>query len=413
MHHSTKLLKALFMFLIIPAAFGSYYDTLPEGVRTFGFGYVHSGSINSSYGTDRDQFDYLIRQDLNAAAVSGAHPALKSYFDELKRIDPSAYDSFSFGEYEGSGEAEVNVKGLGFGYGISKKLTVFGIVPIYSAEVKMNVNRTAGNNYQHVQSLLSQQGNSSDTAYLMSQITGIFPDANPELLQSIIVNNFGYQPVGNWSASGLGDIELGAMYRLTEETDYGIAIAGGIILPTGRVDNPDILQDTGFGDGQTDLYAEIGGGISFFKGKLDIDSSVRYAYQLSSTKTLRVPEDEVFRLSPNKGEFTEKLGNRIEYMAKSTWHWNDWISSYGLYNYTYIGSAEYDSEFTEANRILAINSDSETQLLGAGVTLSTTTLFKKGILAVPASVDLVAKKMVAGRNTPKYSRYEIQFKIFF
>ena len=61
-------------------------------------------------------------------------PLLGAYFDELKRIDPAAHDAFSFGEYEGSGEANIDVKGLGFAYGLTDYMTLFTIVPLWSAK---------------------------------------------------------------------------------------------------------------------------------------------------------------------------------------------------------------------------------------------------------------------------------------
>jgi len=394
-------------------SFASYYETLPKNVRMVAFGWVNTGNINSSFGNNRDQFDYFIRQDLNAATVADAHPALKTYFDELKRIDPAAYDSFSFGEYEGSGEANVDVKGLGFAYGVTNHLTLFTIVPLWNAEVRMNINRTKGNNYSQVQSILNQHGNSSDTAFLMSQITANLPDANGGLVQSIIMNNLGYEPIGNWSGTGFGDIELGTLYRLTDELDMGLAVSGGVVLPTGREDNPDILQDVAFGDGQFDIYGEAGGGITLFKGKLNLDTSLRYTYQLASTKTLRIPEDEDFTLSANKGDFKEKLGNRVTYMASSSWGWNDWFSTELRYDFEYQGISTYDSEYTDANRILGQNTDFETHMIGLGANLSTVTLYKKGIFAAPGFIDFKAKRMINGRNTPKYDRYEVQFRLYF
>lgn len=413
MHKTRLILTALLGLILATPSFATYYETLPKNVRMMALGWVNTGTIKSSFGTNRDQFDYFIRQDLNSSAVADAHPALRAYFDELKRIDPAAYDAFSFGEYEGSGEANVDVKGLGFAYGLTNHMTLFTIVPLWSAEVRMNINRTKGNNYSEVQGILNQHGNTSDTAFLMSQITGSFPDANGGLLQSIIMNNFGYEPIGNWSGTGFGDIELGTLYRLTDELDMGFAVSGGVVLPTGRVDDPDILQDVGFGDGQFDIYGEAGGGVTLFKGKLELDTSIRYTYQLPSTKTLRIPEDENFTLSADKGEFKEKLGNRITYMASATWGWNDWFSTQIRYDMESQGIATYDSQYTEANRILGVNSDFESHMIGLGANLSTVTLYKKGIFAAPGFIDFKAKTMVNGRNTPKYDRYELQFRLYF
>src|SRR5690606_20080442 len=108
----------------------------------------------------------------------------------------------------------------------------------------------------------------------------------------------------------------------------------------GRVDDPDILQDIGFGDGQTDLFAEFGGGYRLYDN-IFLNSYLRYTYQFASEKELRVPYSEDASVSDEKGTFTEKLGNKWDYTLSSDYTINDWFSITGSYLFNYQEEAYY------------------------------------------------------------------------
>ncbi|MBT7609136.1 MAG: hypothetical protein HN576_05235 [Bacteriovoracaceae bacterium] len=410
---NSSIITILTLMLFSKIASAEYYSTLPKGVRNFVFKYIGMDSVNSSYGPSGNEFQYLIHQNLNAKILEDISSFSKVYFDELKRIAPEAYDSFSFGEYSGNGQVDINVKGYGFAYGLTKNITAYVSVPHFTASVNMNIIRTKGNNHQEVSSILNQHGVNDDTASLWSQLTNELPDASGGLFQSVIVNLLGYQPIGAWNATGFGDTDLAAIFRLTDIRDMGMAITSGITIPTGRIDDPDILQDFGFGDGQFDVFSEIGAGLSLFNRVIDLDSSLRYTVQLPSNKLLRVPDSEDFTISADKQSFYEKLGNKLDFSIRTTLHPTDWISAYGEFLYNHIDQASYDSSNKEANRILAIGTEIETVFLKVGAELSTVNLYNSGTMTVPLAFELSAQTMMRGQNTPKYTRYDIGVKLYF
>ena len=114
---NSSIITILTLMLFSKIASAEYYSTLPKGVRNFVFKYIGMDSVNSSYGPSGNEFQYLIHQNLNAKILEDISSFSKVYFDELKRIAPEAYDSFSFGEYSGNGQVDINVKGYGFAYG--------------------------------------------------------------------------------------------------------------------------------------------------------------------------------------------------------------------------------------------------------------------------------------------------------
>ena len=84
------------------------------------------------------------------------------------------------------------------------------------------------------------------------------------------------------------------------------------MIPTGREDNPDIIQDISFGRGYWRPYAEVAGG--FVYGKyLGLDSWLRVTKGLPYTTTLRVPEEEDFRISDKKGDFEIDPGFEVDF----------------------------------------------------------------------------------------------------
>ena len=408
-----KTIFSIALALSVGNVLAASYDTLPKGVRIGGFRHVLTDGINSDYGSSTTESKYALKESLDAKNLETINEATKEYFKQLKSINSGAYENFTFGEYSADAEGKVSVNGFGLGWGITNKLTAYFSVPIYSANVKLNISRTKGNNHQQTINQINQGGSLTAEQKIVRDITAQLPDAKEELLQSIIVNYYQYKPIGNWEAQGLGDTEVGAIYRLTEGQDYGAAIAGGVILPTGRVDDPDILQDISFGDGQADVFAETFLGKSFFKGKLDLDLNLRYTYQIQSEKRLRVPDSYDFPLSRETGTFNEKLGNKVNLSFGPTYHFTNWASLSTTYGYERQGISEYESVHTEANKILAMDSDNESHNIRVAASFSTVTLYQLQKFVMPLSLSLRAQTKVAGRNTPKHSQYELDVKFFF
>ncbi|CBW27195.1 conserved hypothetical protein [Halobacteriovorax marinus SJ] len=411
-----KLKQTLFTVAILFSSemtLAASYDTLPKGVRLGGYRHVLTDGINSDYGSSSTESQYALKESLDAKNLESINDATKQYFEQLKSINPGAYDSFTFGEYAADAEGRVSVNGFGLGWGITNNLTAYFSVPIYKANVKLNIHRTKGNNHSETLNHINQNSNLTAEQKVIRDITAQLPDAKEELLQSIIVNYYQYKPIGNWEAQGLGDIEVGAIYKLVDAGDYGLAVAGGVVLPTGREDDPDTLQDISFGDGQSDIFAEVFTGRSFFKRKLDLDLNFRLTYQMSAEKRLRVPESYDFPLSREVDYFKEKLGNKVNLSFGPTYHFTHWASLSSTYGYELQGKSKYESSHSQANDILAHNSDSESHNIRLAASFSTVSLYQMKKFVMPLSVSLRAQKKIAGRNTPKHSQYELDFKFFF
>lgn len=399
---------------VISSSYGAYYDTLPKGVRTMVYHLTKTDTVNSEYTTNKSESQYHFALPLDSNSLANISESTQSILEYLKNISPEAYEKFTFGEYQIDGKANATVQAYGFGWGLTNDTTVYGYIPVYKGEVQLDIARTRQNNHQEVANALRAQGNNS-AAQAVANLAAQLPDATGELLQSAVVNYFGYKPLGNWQAQDLGDIELGFIHRLTNWNRAGLAVTAGVALPTGREDDPDMIQDFAFGDGQTDVFAEFGGGYTLPSYWVSFDSFIRYTYQMAATKTLRVPENPDYpQVSSQKGTFEEKLGNKIDWTLISTYHATDWLELHAGHIYSYTGASTYNSSDNRANNSLqAINPEIVMQSWRASVQFTTINSFKRGDFWIPMSLSLGTQQMYAGQNTPNYTRYDLEVRIFF
>ena len=285
-----------------------YYDTLPKGVRVVSFKQISSGKINSKFTNDREENKFFLKQRFDSKSLEKLDDSLKKYMSELRLVSEEAYQEFSFGEYEAEAEAKVKANVLALAYGITDNLMVYIGVPYLYGEVNIDISRISENNHSRVQRILDRDNADENLTRIISEL----PDASEGLIQSAMVNYYGYNPIGNWYAEGLGDLEFGVTYRPTAWKRGGMAMSLGAVAPTGKGDNPDTLQDVAFGDEQWDFFGEFGGGVSFFNKSLFFETFARFTYQDKSKKILRIPESYDYPLSYRKGEFIEKRGNKLK-----------------------------------------------------------------------------------------------------
>lgn len=373
---------------------------------------VQTSTIGSAFDRQQQEQDYFFRLNLNAESLQDADETLKALFEQVKSISPEAYEKLTFGEYQARGEAQVKVDGAGLAYGINNRLTVYGTFPWYDARVNLDIQRTKGNNYAEVATTLQASGDSS-SAQILAQVANDLPDVNGGVVQSVVTNYMNYEPLGNWQATGMGDMEIGALYRLTSWENSGLALSGGVVLPTGRQDNPNILQDFAFGDGQTDLFLEFGGGFRIPDTNWSFDSFMRYTYQFAHNRVMRVPESADYPYGSENASFEEKLGNMIDWRGEATYQIRRWIGVSAGAHYNYIGRAKYQSEYQLANQIHSIGTERSQQIVRGSLNFSTVPLYRSGDFFLPFTCQLAVQNIVGGMNTPKYNRYDIEFRFYF
>ena len=248
----------------------------------------------------------------------------------------------------------------------------------------------------------------------VKDLTMQLPTTNAELLQSLVVNYYGYKPIGKWEKDALGDAEIGFIYRLTDFTDKGIAVSLGAILPTGEADDPDSLQDVSTGDGQYDAFAEAAAGISFFDNMFQVDVKGRFTYQFESEKEVRWIEDSDLPLAKSKRSVKEKLGNKVDTTFTLTYNPTYWMN---LNSSLIMGNTQ---STTYANvpdpkirRALETDTDTSSRWVRLGLGFSTTEAFQRKKFYVPMDIGVSAQRLISAKNTHDYDRIDVDFRLYF
>lgn len=402
-----KLGLCFLLFTLTTSLYAQAWKVLPKGVRIIGYRNVTTSSIKSNF--DRQGQESALGSSFRVDAGT-LNQMTNNFIVPGVDIDQAAYNNLVVGEYNIDAQAQFNVQGTGFGVGLTDRVMFYGEIAYYSAHVRTNIKRTAGNSYEDTAYMLEQSGGAQN-AIIAENLRNMI-DANERTIQSVITNYYKYKPIGDWYGAGYGDMETGFMIKAIDKGVWGLMFYPGVVLPTGRQDDPNILQDVGFGDGQFDLFGELATGY-VVNDKLSIGTILRYTYQAPTTKTLRVPNSRDFQLSTESGEFNIKYGDKFNWTLNSTIAINDWISFTPMYRFMFQQSSNYSSEFSLANEYLAYNSHRLEHQAQLTTTFSSITPFLKKKFILPAQVNVNLVKTIAGQNVPNAERFEVEFRMLF
>ncbi len=403
-----KWIIGLSLFCFMSASYAQTWATLPKGVRALGYRNVTTSPIKSNFNQFRSETSLSTNFRVDAITLNQISGNLLVPGQD---IDATAYKELLVGEYGVNAQARANVHGFGFGYGLTDKVMLYTEIAYYNANVQARLQRTKGNNFKQVEDYLRKNGTTySDkaTAELLRRLV----DIDEQNVQSVVVNYYGYKPIGNWQGQGYGDMETGLMIKAIDKGTWGLQLYPGVILPTGTKDDPDVLQDIGFGDGQTDVFGEMGTGY-IVNDNLSFGTRLRYTYQSPSKKQLRVPTARDFSLSSQKGSFNVKYGDKVNLMVNSTFAFNDWLSITPVYRYMYQMKSQYDSPFGAANGYLSYNSDKQEHQAQLTASVSSIQPFLKKKFLLPAQINFNIVQTVSGKNVPKVGRFEIELRMIF
>lgn len=397
------------IFVLCLNSYAAYYDTLPKGVRSLIFRHVSTSEINSKFDDSNKNEDFAWRVNLDAETLKEVD-SIAGIIETFEELDPNAAAKFTAGEFKAEAMAQVNVETIALAWGVNDRMTVYGYIPYYDAYVDVSVIEVRQNN-----AALSIDGidSESETVNVFNAFKPILQDnLNLNTYQSIFQNSLGYQPVGDWEGRGIGDTELGVLYRMNDEVNWGWALSGGLVVPTGQKDETDVVQDIGFGDGQWDVFSEVGAGYDLLPN-WEVDSYVRYTYQLPSTETLRIPESEDFPYSSDSALFRVKRGDKIKWSLSTHYSFTDWVGIKPEFFYEKVFQSDYKSNNYEADRIYEIRTDSTSQEVKIGLNFTTLGMFRAKKFPLPLDLNISGQRVIKGNNTPKFSRFDLEVRAYF
>lgn len=408
-----KKTLAFSLGLFASSSFGASYDTLPKGVDMFVIKHVMTSKIESKYDANHQDNSLSLKENFTSSKLENINSALKTYFDELKAMSPDAYNQFSLGEFEADAYAQVNAQGIGLAKGLTDRLTFYGSLPVYHIKTNVSFRQSQKSNIAAIQNAVQNAQTTSATSGFAKQLTLQLPETNEQLLQSLVVNHYGYKALGSWEKDALGDAELGMIYRLTDFADKGLAISGGFVFPTGDADDPDSLQDVPTGDGQYDAFVESMAGISFFDNTIALDLKTRFTYQFATKKTFRTTNDPNLPLSRTKETMSEKLGNKIDATVSMTYNTTSWLNFNSSLIFSETGASTYKATDPQVKAVLERNSISSNQWARVGVGFSSVELYKRKKMDIPCEVNLSAQKLLNAKNSANYTRFDLDFRLYF
>lgn len=394
-------------------AYGASYDTLPKGVDLLAVKQVVTSKIESKYDGNHADNSLALTENFSASKLESISSAMKTYFNELKAISPDAYNQFSLGEFKADASAQATAQGLGLAHGITDHLTVYGSVPIYHIKTNVTFRQSQKSTLAAVQATVANAPTNTALSTFVRQLTQQIPETNEQLLQSMIVNYYGYKALGTWEKDALGDAEIGAIYRLTDFYDKGFAIAVGSVLPTGDADDPDSLQDVSTGDGQYDAFVESMAGMSFFDGGLQFDLKTRFTYQFASKKALRKLDDPDVPLSKEKETMSEKLGNKIDSTFTVTLNPVSWMNFNTAVIYSETGATTYGASDPRVKATLEKDTIVNNYWGKVGIGFSTVELYKAKKMDIPCEVNFSAQRLLNAKNAANYDRFDLDFRLYF
>ena len=297
------------------------------------------------------------------------------------------------GQTNGSVDTRITTTVPVIAWGVTKNLTLAVAVPVIYSNMNVAVGWTANANMQAVLDKAVAKG-------LGSKVI-----SKEAMLQNVVqtkLEMLGYKPLVSETHTDLGDVNLVAKYQLLKGDQYAVALAGRLVLPTGRTADTDKVIDIAGGDGQWDAGLGLASDY-FITSKLSVTGSVGYLYQIDAIKRKRIPNTWDDTLSSDIDErVNEKYGNIFGTGAGVRWAVHPVVTLGVGYSYQSKEGDSYAGGKYEQARydILAKDSVQTLQAAQAQISLSTIDLFLKKKFVAPLEMSLGFTGIMSAQNVP-------------
>jgi len=168
-------------------------------------------------------------------------------------------------------------------YGVGSTRSPF--VPLAASDAGLAIGSTVGTIQQNLATAYNIP--SFTDAFLLS-VDSLNPDRMAALLADPVIGyGYRYNPFRNSFRVGLGDVELGAKYRIVAGSHYAAAVAGTVRLPTAGRDFADDFLRQSLGDHQLDVEGRLVQELTV-AGRVWLNLAVRAGVQRPGTRFVRV-----------------------------------------------------------------------------------------------------------------------------
>lgn len=381
---------------------------LPKGVRNID---IRTVNTNIDSKTDRageaKPLAQPLAQDLTFAKIAKGENTTKAKQLRAFLADNGFSESDAVGSFTADLKGHIGVAATIASYGLSDKLTLAIAAPYYRASTSIAVGfKTTDTGQAFLDSLAKPDNNQQAAAVEAgSKINDAVGRLNDKLQDN------GYRALEDWSGQGFGDLTLAGKYQLYKRDDFAVASTAGVVAPTGRVDDPDILNDVGFGDGQWDVFAQ-GAVDEPLWFDLSLNQFAKYTVQLPGVKSVRQATEEE-SIEVGKQEVPFKLGDKVDAGLSLSWSPPHGTVMGVGYNYFRKFGDIYKELPEDAKKKIEDATDQEAHNSEVMLGYSTLPLFQRGAFPVPLDLKLTYIRQLASRNLPVTELAQLDFNLFF
>jgi hypothetical protein len=311
----------------------------------------------------------------------------------------------SVGRFEGDVRSRLTVFVPAAMVGVSDRLTLAAALPIVNAAVAVDLEfQPNATGQRFLNSLAESYNNQTALAREAGQkING----AVGELNRTLRAND--YRSVEDWNATGPGDLNLVAKYRIFALRSVSGALSGIVVAPTGRRDDPNNLVDRGFGDGQWDAGVGFALDEPLVTG-VTASQFMKYTEQLPGEKKVRmVTADEPIEVPVRSVRF--KPGNKFE-----TGMALQYASATGLglgVGYTYYRKGNDNYQAGRSSPELEKGSYEQSHEAALEVGYNSIQAFLRKEFPLPFDSKFVYKHQLASLNMPVTHFLQFETALFF
>lgn len=317
--------------------------------------------------TTRVQARIAIDSGTGDAGRNGAHPAMGNtgdqndaaqFFSEFNSALTALDAQIASGFYSGNPALDAQARALSArAASLRDGLETITSGPLSASPVLPTIGSAAGTAI--VATIIALQDTLSNTlgvSGFSSSPVLASTDFTTSDLNGLLVDPLGpfaTLPLAESKISRMGDMDVGAVYTVTDRFDqpgktggFRLAVQGLLRLPTGQRDNPNNLLDVGTGNGRYEVG--VSGTADLGKGRLGVRLSGGHLLRLASLRVRRVssldaPYAEITRLTNvryNAGDITQlsvrpffRLARSFALHFEADW-WRQGSDAISYYNTT-------------------------------------------------------------------------------
>jgi len=123
--------------------------------------------------------------------------------------------------------------------------------------------------------------------------------------------------------------------------------------------------------------------------------------------------DYDFPLAKERAAFKVSPGLEYEYSLAATFCLNDWISLTPEFIYNYISHDDYQSSYPVSDQLYEFRSEKEVGFAKLSLELSSINSFLQKKFTIPGMLTMSGQKTIFGKNTPAYTRFDLELRLLF